>query len=576
MIGAPISSAPIAATFQAPTPLGVSFIGSGAVAAAASALLRGAVSLAGSGTVGGRGDRVKRSSLLLIGSGAISGAALFRIFAATREFITNPNDALPNTPFWGTVQKALRFDRSIIGGQGFGDVTAGWGELELINAEGDYDYLIGNYAIDGRRVVVKIGAAGGAYNGFRTLFDGTATDWEPQEDVLRVFLRDNAYKLEVPASPNLYGGTGGLDGTEELKGKRKPRAFGPVTNVTPPALIPTELVYQVNDGPVSAITAVYDRAVVLAPAGDYASASLLRAATTGAAGSGAAIEAGEYATCLTAGLFRLGGSPIGTVTCDCQGDATGGVYVDSTADIVKRLIVGTARVVDPGEISQPSFDAFNADQPAPVGYWIADGSDVTVQQVVSELLTGAGGFGGFRRNGRFEVQVFKEPSGVPTARYDRIDLIEIARERLPGDLSPTPWRFRVQWGRNWTVQTDVDGQAGVTPTRAAFLREEVRLAEASDQRIRADRPLGKDIEPGLSYFAEEGAALAEAERRLALYSKARGLYRMKFRNRAFIHDIGDVILVTYPRWDLADGRLLRIVSLSEDTDEDTVEIVGFG
>ena len=243
---------------------------------------------------------------------------------------------------------------------------------------------------------------------------------------------------------------------------------------------------------------------------------------------------------------------------------------------MKRLIVDTARLAEPGEISQPSFDAFNADQPAPVGYWIADGSEITVQQVVSELLTGAGGFGGFRRNGRFEIQVFKEPAGVPTARYDKIDLIEIARERLPGDLSPTPWRFRVQWGRNWTVQTDVDGQAGVTAARSAFLREDVRLAEASDARIRADRPLGKDIEPSLSFFAEEGAAEAEAQRRLALYSKARGLYRMKVRNRAFIHDIGDVVLVTYPRWDLVDGRLLRIVSISEDTDEDTVEIVGFG
>lgn len=576
MIGGPISAAPISAAYQAPVLISVSFSARGAISAAASALLSGRLALVGAGVMAGRGDRPRFGTVAFTGSGSIVGAALFRIYAATREFITNPSDTLSNTPFWGTVQKALRFDRSIIGGQGFGDVTAGWGELELINAEGDYDYLIGNYAIDGRRVVVKIGAAGGAYNGFRTLFDGTATDWEPQEDVLRVFLRDNAYKLEVPASPNLYGGTGGLDGTEELKGKRKPRAFGPVANVTPPALIPTELVYQVNDGPVSAITAVYDRAVVLAAAGDYTTAALLRAASIGAAGSGAAIEAGEYATCLAAGIFRLGGSPVGTITCDCEGDAPGGLYVDSTADIVKRLIVGTAGLADPGEISQPSFDAFNADQPAPVGYWIADGSEVTVQQVVSELLTGAGGFGGFRRNGRFEIQVFKEPSGIPTARYDKIDLIEISRERLPGDLSPTPWRFRVQWGRNWTVQTDVDGQAGVIPARVAFLREEVRLAEASDQRIRADRPLGKDIEPGLSFFAEEGAAEAEAQRRLALYSKASGLYRMKFRNRAFIHDIGDVVLVTYPRWDLVSGRLLRLVSISEDTDEDTVEIVGFG
>lgn len=574
MLGEPLSRYPISAQRPINTVIGVVFSARGALSAGASAVIRARMTLAATGSLQPRADRARRSSVALGGEASMTAQPLFRIFTATREFISHPLDQPANTPFHGTLQRALRWDRSIIGGRRIGEITAGWGELEMVNAEGDYDYLIAKYAIDGRRVAVKVGAAGARYDTFRTLFDGTATDWDVREDVLRIYLRDNGYKLDVPAQPNSYGGTGGLDGNDDLKGRRKPRAFGRCLNVSPAMVIPAELLYQVNDGPVDAVSAVYDRAVALTPAGNFASAAALRAATTGAAGSGKDIEAGEFATCLAAGLVRLGGSPVGTVTCDVRGDKAGGTYVERTADIVRRLIVGTGGLADPAELSLPSFDAVNIEQPAAIGIWL-DGSDRTVADVVGDLMGGIGGWGGFRRNGRFEVRVFKAPAGIPTGRYDKVDIVEIGRERLPGDLSPPPWRFRQAWGRNWTVQGDVDGQAGITPARLAFLKEGERLAEASSAAIRADRPLGKDIDPVQSYFADEGPAKAEAQRQLALYGQA-ALYRLTMKSQAFIHDIGDVIEVTYPRWNLGDGRLLSIVSISEDTDDNSVEIVGFG
>ncbi|HEV7337012.1 MAG TPA: hypothetical protein VGO06_13655 [Bosea sp. (in: a-proteobacteria)] len=576
MIGGPISGAPIASGYGTPEPVAIALSGRATILANGRAGFAGSLSLSAAATLSATVIRVKFGAAALNGTSSLAGQALFRIYAATKEFITRPTDRLANTPFYGTLQKALRFDRSILSGRGIGEITAGWGELELINAEADYDALIDRYAIDGRRVVVRVGADGASYDQFRTLFDGTAADWDVEEDILRVSIRDNSYKLEVPASPSLYAGTGGTEGGEDLKGKRKPRAFGQCGNVSPPAEIPAELIYRVNDGPIHAVSAVYDRAVALAFASDFASIAALRAATTGAFGSGAAIEAGEYATCLADGYIRLGGSPVGTVTCDLMGDKAGGVYVDSTADIVERLLIQTAGLQAGTELSQPSFDGLNADQPNAIGYWMPAGSEETVAAVASRLMTAAGGWGGFRRNGRFEVHQFKYPGGIPSARYNRIDIVEIKRERLPADLSPTPWRWRVGWGRNWTVQTDVDGQSGVTPARVAFLREEVRLAEASSATIRADRPLGKDIEPIEAFFVAESAAQAEASRLLDLYGRSSALYRISMKAQAFIHDIGDVIEVTYSRWDLGAGRLLRIVSISEDTDENTVEIVGFG
>ena len=70
--------------------------------------------------------------------------------------------------------------------------------------------------------------------------------------------------LEVPACTNLYGGTNvlpnGADGvTTDLKGSRKPRLFGTVLNIVPVCVNTVLLIYQVNDGPVHSIDAVYSR-----------------------------------------------------------------------------------------------------------------------------------------------------------------------------------------------------------------------------------------------------------------------------------------------------------------------------
>src|SRR5215216_2266887 len=263
----------------------------------------------------------------------------YRILAATAEFATPYNDVFPNIPFAGTLRRALRLDRSIVTASGFGRMSQSVGEIELINTAGDYDETIDRFTIDGRRVVIKVGRVDRPYATFRTLFDGTATGWHADRDVLRVPLRDNGYKLEVPASPSLYAGAGGLDGGDDLSGKRKPLTFGTVSNISPPLVIPSELLYQVHDGPVQAISAVYDRASGLAFQEDHASSALLRSAS---------VLAGRYSTCLAEGHFRLGAAPVGTVTADVEGDKTGGIFASTTAAIVRRLLSRASSVQDPG------------------------------------------------------------------------------------------------------------------------------------------------------------------------------------------------------------------------------------
>src|SRR5690606_28518800 len=115
----------------------------------------------------------------------------------------------------------------------------------------------------------------------------------------RLRLYDRRLELDKPVQTNRYGGTttaGGIadhlaDGTADMKDRPKPFVCGKVLNIAPITVNPFDLIYQVSDGEVSAIT-VYDGRVALTLTEDYATVALLQAAT---------IPPGKYGTCLAEG-----------------------------------------------------------------------------------------------------------------------------------------------------------------------------------------------------------------------------------------------------------------------------------
>lgn len=496
-----------------------------------------------------------------------AGTPNFVLYAANREFISRPTDQIANQPILGTLERNIQFDHSIVGQNGFDAVTLGWGEITLINADGYYDFVIRRY-VAGRRVVLKMGIEGAAYDSYFIVFDGIASGVHVEKGVVRIYLRDGTYKLETPAQSKVYGGTGGLDGTEELRGKRAPRSFGYCRNVKPAFVSPTLKLFQVHDGSVQAISAVYSQGKAVTFDQDYPTAADLMVAT---------VTPGRYATCIAAGLFRVNFILEGDITADVEGDNADG-FVSTSADIVRRLLSSVIGV--PGDLDVFSFNTVNTLQPAPIGYYLDEASEAKIADVIADIMGKIGGYGGFQREGKFEVQLFRAPSGVPSARYDRTDIIDIKREKLPDGISPPPYRYRIAWGRNYFVQTGAGVAGDVSDDRRAFLEQQYRLAsslDADSAQIISDYPQAQDPSVVEGYFRDEADAAAEAQRLLNLYGKSSfSLYRITLKQRPFVHRIGDLVMVTYPRWDLIDGRLLRVVSISERFETNEVEIMGFG
>jgi hypothetical protein len=500
----------------------------------------------------------------------LEASLTLKIFVATvAGYATLPTDALPNQPFRGVLE-SFSFSRSIMQGD-IGQFTTGTGSLVISNADATYDFLPLSYAIDGRPITVKVGRRDASYDECFPLARVTASGWNIDTDAISIDLEDFSYKLEVPMQPNVYGGTGGADGGADLTGKRKPMVFGSAMNISAVPVVPSLLIYQVNDGPVQSVDAVYDRGAALTAGSDYANYALLAAAS---------ITAGQYGTCKALGLFKLGVAANGTVTADVKGDNSDG-YITSTADIVRWALRNRTSLVDPTDLDVGSFDTVNAAQPAPIDYFIGPDDSLTVAAFIQNIMGGIGGWGGHRLDGTFEVRIFHAPTGNPIASFNRGDMLEgdIKREPLPDAYRPPRYRWRVPYARSWTVQDDLAGS--VTAAHKAFVAEQYRLAEATSATIQLDHPFAQDRDPVQAYFSEKDAAQAEAERLINLFKTTRAIYRMTVPRRALRREMGDEIEVTHPRFDLSQGRAMIVVETKVNVafgndNIDSVEIAAYG
>jgi hypothetical protein len=149
-----------------------------------------------------------------------------------------------------------------------GRTRVGYGDLVLLNGDGLLDG-IKDYGLDGRPIVIRRGAPNAVYpGGFQTVLVGTMEQPEVTTDLVTVKLRDRQAELEVALQPTKYLGDNalpaGLEGVaSDLKGKPKPLCYGVVKNVPAVLVNSAKLIYQVHDGAVASVDAVYDRGILL-------------------------------------------------------------------------------------------------------------------------------------------------------------------------------------------------------------------------------------------------------------------------------------------------------------------------
>ncbi|MCW5695769.1 MAG: hypothetical protein KIS96_03430 [Bauldia sp.] len=474
---------------------------------------------------------------------------------ATHPLMTSANDDPPATHFAARLSR-ISFRRSMRGGDRFGGVAQGDGMLILDNADGNYDERLFQ-AVAGTGIVVKAGSPDIPFRYWRTIIVGTARDQEFSEKTYSLTMRDDSFRLQLPLRDTLYLGTGGKEGGDALVNKSKPVLLGYRLNIAPPQVDGALLTYQIHDGELDAVFAVRDRGSALSFGEDHANFAAL---------AGATIAGGEYDTCLAEGFIRLGGTPAGQVTVDAA------TYRSSGKAYLAAILRGVLEDYGPiTAFDEPSFTALAAAYPNDHGLWVGENDDATIRDVVERLLDGVAGYVAFSRNGRCRVGTVVEPEGTAAATYGMADIIgEVPHERLPAMLAPPPWRLRLYYSGNDTVQSDLAGAADQVWAQPGL------VALASDTVVRQTYEMAQDVGPFDSYMIDEADASAEATRQLDIYKLPRPLRRVGLVRRALVTEIGDLVDVDYDRL----GGQRRGIAVEDNIEVgdgiDQVEMVVYG
>jgi hypothetical protein len=452
--------------------------------------------------------------------------------------------------------------------------AAAWGTVRLANVGRRFDSIASTRNSDGRPLRVLAGRkmrdeARGLdldppYASLSTLFAGVARPWFLTESTLQIPLADAMAALERPLQQAVYGGTGGRDGSADLKGRRKPRARGgtfawPIRDVLPVWIDRANGILQVSDAPgtVVRVAEAGDQNQIL-PVGGGPVAAQVPDVFSATVPSGYWIWSSS-----SEGLFiRLGSPTSATITADVVGHFPSGAQADTAAEIA-RLILREDMALPASQVEEASFTAVNAALPWTAGdYW--DGSqDMQAVDAVGLFAASLGAKLVPLRDGRIRLWRFRSlPSGtVPLAIYTPATLMDVrpsARLSQSG-LYPPPYRWRVGYDRcNTVMTTNLDPD--VTGDRQQFLANEYRYADWSSNGISLAYRSPNDPAPVPTRLHNGVHATALVQALADLWSGAPRLYDVTMRlEDGMRHEIGDVLRLIYPLDDLDNGRIGQVV-----------------
>lgn len=503
---------------------------------------------------------------------------------------TRPSEAPANALYRPFLRDAgwSRIDIYTRPGQ-YGHVTPG--EIVLDDSTGALGAQLINYAFDGRGIVQRIGARGGAYPAAMvTTLNGTMLG-QPSFDMGRITFHpaDLTAAQDKPLQTARYAGNNvlpaGIEGVDDLKGRVKPIVLALASNMTPVGCNTSKLIYQASIGVGTAavgVTAVRDKGVPLTLS---ASAPYVDVADMLAN----APAAGQYRVLSSAALgcyIRLGSQPAGAVTLD----AAYGAAADRThAQVWKRLLAYAG--VAAGAISAPDVSALDTALSAEIEFAIFN--ETTTAAACTEVASSARAAWYGDQTGTYRLTQWTAPSGSPVATLNslRTDTMDIEDPVGNGEIAPA-YLVTLSFGKNWTPQDDSnlggDKTSAADTVRApgaraglvarAWLSAEYRTVSATDASVRTAHINAVELKL-VSLIANQAAAQTFGDAELALYKVARHMTTLnQWLSPAQIDlvRVGAVVLAKQPFWGYDSGRLMRIAGVQVDRSTNKTQMTLWG
>lgn len=453
---------------------------------------------------------------------AYSGGATVTRYVSNTGFVSEPSDTPANTAYDEILVALPRF-RASMGELLRGATFISVGELQIDNSAGVRDGWVVNDFWDGRTVRVLLGDPSWPRADFRTMVLGVAegintVDWT----TLRIRLRDRQYLLTKPVQTNLIGGT------STQKDLRAPVCYGEVKNISPVLTDSAARRYKLHDGQIDAITEVRADGVSVAFTADLAN-----------------------------GEFTLNAAPTGKITCDARGSKTGGTYVNSTAQIFKRILIERAGW-SASDIDSADVTTLDTDVPGAVGLYVSADAGLTIVEALDQLSSGAGAFFSIDRAGVVRLRQIKLAAGTPVLTITEEDLaprgINLLRRLAPRTV------VRVAYARNWTLQADALASSVTAALREQWSQRQ-QVSKATNSLPEHLMATDEDIDASL--FVAASDASAEATRRATLRAAVRRVYELTALIGVARVTIGDTVALDLSRYSLGGGVLARVIGVDE-------------
>jgi hypothetical protein len=483
-------------------------------------------------------------------------------------FVSRPLDTPAHTAFLPRIQQPALLQRSCFSkGATGGESRVGYGELVLVN-DGVLDGLI-DRGFDGRRVVIRYGSSDADYpSAWKTVLTGTMASpgWETMRLALRI--RDRLAELDTALQTVKYLGNNslpnGLEGVvDDLKDRPKPLCYGTVYNIPAILVNSSKLIYQVHDGAIQALSAVYDQGAALTAGAAYSSQSEME--TT-------APSAGHFRAWLAGGYFRLGSTPAGLISANVTQGATAGDR--TTAQVLKALALQAG--LSAGEISSEDVAALDVASSAEIGVWWDQ--EITALAAMNAVAEAAGAWYGFDDAGILRMAQLQAPSGTPVMELSSVHLVSLEVQTTADGANAVPvWRVEVHYAVNYSVQTS-DLAGSVTAERRGWLKQASRVEAAEDPDVQTAHPLSEPLIVETPLISQAVAA-SEAARRLAMFGVRRDRVNAVLRWESVdvaALTLGAVVRVTYARYGYTSGRLLRILAVRLDLKLKRAELTLWG
>lgn len=262
---------------------------------------------------------------------------------------------------------------------------------------------------------------------------------------------------------------------------------------------------------------------------------------------GLAFGAGTgYSEDLESATFRLVSPSDALITCDVHGalDGPSGTYVDRPGAIIQAVLTGPVglSVVD---LATETIGDYDTRFPYECGFYF--GAAAVKRKTFLEAMLAPLGFFYRSRDGRFRVGWVKHPAEetVDLALEEKV-IKGVSRKAT---LRPA-WRVRIGYE---PVERPVGLQSfagAVTQSEIARQSNEYRWVEALDEGILDLHKAGEMEIP--TRFIQRADAQALADECLKLYGRQRDILEVKLNHKWLRYDIGDIVSLQWPRYDIVD------------------------